>query len=716
MASYDPYPALALLATRFLHPRRDIMFTMRPITGLLAFSLMLASPQPRPPQTEKTPVREILHRITLTDEYRWLEDQQSPATRKWIEAQHGHTRKILDGIAGRGALRTRLEELIRIERVSPPAARQGRYFLLKRGAREEQFAIFMRQGLNAVDQLLVDPKSLSKDHTSSVTIDGIAKDGSLLAYGIQQGGKDERIVKVLQVNTREHLRDELPEGKWSDISFTPDKKRFFYSTYGGKDPRVKEHILGTPVSSDREIFGQGYGESHIPVCEVSHDGRFLLITVYVGSSGDVTELWVKDLERDTPPTPVNKGVQAAFLGEIHQGRLYVATNWKAPNWRVLALNLAEGPEAKWTQVVGESTAVLESMRVAGGRLLLHYLENVQSRLSVYSLDGRQERDVALPAAGVVKGMVTDPTSSESFFLFMSMHIPQQIYRLDTATGATSLWYRLNVPIETGNFVVKQVWYRSKDGTRVPMFLLHRKDLVQDGNNPVLVTGYGGFNVSLTPDFSATAVAWAERGGVYAIANLRGGGEFGESWHKAGMLANKQNVFDDFQAALEFLVAEKYTRPGRLAVHGTSNGGLLVGALLTQRPELVQAVYCGFPLLDMVRYHQFLVAKFWVPEYGSSDDAQQFSYLLKYSPYHHIKAGTNYPAVMIKSGDFDTRVDPLHARKMAARLQAANGGDRPVLLHYDVKAGHAGGLSATQSIDTTVDMLSFLFWQLGVSLR
>jgi prolyl oligopeptidase len=689
---------------------------MRPITGLLAYSLMLASPQPKPPQTDKVPVRETLHGIALTDEYRWLEDQQSPSTRKWIEAQHGHTRKVLDGIAGRSALRTRLEDLIRIERVSPPAARQGRYFLLKRGAREEQFAIFMRQGLNSVDQLLVDPKSLSKDHTSSVTIDGISKDGSLLAYGIQQGGKDERTVKLLQVSTREHLRDKLPEGKWSDISFTPDKKRFFYSTYGGKNPRVKEHILGTPVSADREIFGQGYGETHIPVCEVSHDGRFLLITVYVGSSGDVTELWVKDLERDTPPRPINKGVQAAFLGEIYQGRLYVATNWKAPNWRVLAMSLAQGPEAKWTEVVGESTAVLDSVRVAGGRLVLHYLENVQSRLSVYSLDGRRERDVALPAAGVVKGMVTDPASSESFFLFMSMHIPQQIYRLDTATGATSLWYRLNVPIETGNFVVKQVWYRSKDGTRVPMFLLHRKDLVQDGNNPVLVTGYGGFNVSLTPDFSATAVAWAERGGVYAIANLRGGGEFGEAWHKAGMLANKQNVFDDFYAALEFLVAEKYTRPGRLAVHGTSNGGLLVGALLTQRPELVQAVYCGFPLLDMVRYHQFLVAKFWVPEYGSSDDAQQFSYLLKYSPYHHVKAGTKYPAVMIKSGDFDTRVDPLHARKMAARLQAASGGDRPILLHYDVKAGHAGGLSATQSIDTTVDMLSFLFWQLGVSLR
>lgn len=692
------------------------MLTLRPLIGLLACLLMLASPLPKPPQTGRTPVRETLHGVTLTDDYRWLEDQQSPSTRKWIEAQYEYTRKMLDGIAGRRALQTRLGELIRVERVSPPAARQGRYFLLKRGAQEEQFAIFVRQGLNGADQLLVDPKSLSKDNTSSVTIDGISKDGSLLAYGIQQGGKDERAVRVLQVSTRKHLKDELPEGKWSDISFTPDKKRFFYSTYGGKNPRVREHVLGTTASADREIFGQGYGESHIPVCEVSHDGRYLLITVYVGSSGDVTELWVKDLERDTPPRPINKGVQAAFLGEIYQDRLYVATNWKAPNWRALVKDLAKGPEAQWTELVGESTAVLDSLRVAGGRLILHYLDNVQSRLSVHSLDGKRQHDVTLPAAGVVKGIVTDPASTEAFFLFMSLHIPQQIYSLDTVTGASSLWYRLNVPIETGDFVVKQVWCRSKDGTRIPMFLLHRKDLARDGNNPVLVTGYGGFNVSLTPDFSATAVAWAERGGVYAIANLRGGGELGEAWHKAGMLANKQNVFDDFYAALEFLVAQKYTRPGRLAVHGTSNGGLLVGALLTQRPDLVQAIYCGFPLLDMVRYHKFLVAKFWVPEYGSSDDAQQFGYLFKYSPYHHVKAGTAYPAVMIKSGDFDTRVDPLHARKMVAKLQAASAGGKPILLHYDVKAGHAGGLSATQSIDTTVDMLSFLFWQLGVSLR
>lgn len=692
------------------------MFGMRPIPGLLACSIMLASSLPKPPATEKRPVRETVHGVTLTDEYRWLEDQQSPATRQWIGAQHGHTRMLLDAIPGRDALRRRLEELIRVERVSPPAARQGSYFLLKRAAQEEQFAIFVRQGLNAADRLLVDPKSLSRDQTSSVTIDDISKDGSLLAYGIQQGGKDERSIRVLQVATGEHLRDELPEGKWSDISFTPDKKRFFYSTYGAKNPRVKEHILGRPVSEDREIFGAGYGEQHIPVCQVSHDGRYLLITVYVGSSGDVTELWVKDLTQDTPPRLMNKDIPAAFLGEIYQGRLFAATNWQAPNWRVLAMDLTGEPDAKWTEVVGESTAVLDSMRVAGGKLALHYLENVQSRLSLYSLEGKRGTDVTLPAPGVVKGMVTDPISSEVFFLFMSMHIPQQIYRLDTATGTASLWYRLQVPIEPGNFVVKQVWYRSKDGTRVPMFLLHRKDLVQDGNNPVLITGYGGFNVSLTPDFSATAVAWAERGGVYAIANLRGGGEFGEAWHKAGMQADKQNVFDDFYACIEFLVAEKYTRPQKVSVHGTSNGGLLVGALLTQRPELVQAVYCGFPLLDMVRYHKFLVAKFWVPEYGSSDDPKQFSYLLKYSPYHHVKVGTNYPAVMLKSGDFDTRVDPLHARKMAAKLQAATTGERPVVLHYDVKAGHAGGLSATQSIDTTVDMLSFLFWQLGASLR
>lgn len=689
----------------------------RLVAPLALLSLLLsAAIMKTPPKSKKVPVTEILHGVSIVDDYRWLEDQHSPATRAWIAAQQRYTKSVLDGIPGRQALRQRLAQLIRTERVSAPVARGGRYFLLKRGASEEQYAIYVREGLAGNDRLLINPKTLSADNTVSVSIEGVSKDGSLLAYGIQQGGKDEKRIRLLDVTKGEHLPDELPEGKWSDVSFAPDKQRFFYSTYGGKNPRVKEHRLGHAVSQDRELFGAGYGEQHIPVCSVSADGKYLLITVYVGAAGDVTELWVKDLVTDTPPKPLTQGFEAAFFGEIHNGTLYAATNWKATRWRVLRTTLTGAAAGEWQEIVGESTGVLESMRVAGGKLLLHYLENVQSRLSVHALDGTHQHDVALPAAGVVKGLVTEPEDAEAFLLFMSMHIPQQIYRLDMNSAATTLWYQLNVPIDTQQLVVRQLWFSSKDGTRVPMFLLHRKDLKYDGNNPTLVTGYGGFNVAMTPDFSPLAVTWAERGGVYAIANLRGGSEFGEDWHRAGMLANKQNVFDDLYAGLEYLIREKITQSSRLAVHGTSNGGLLVGALITQRPELVQAIYCGFPLLDMVRYHRFLVAKFWVPEYGSSDDATQFRYLYAYSPYHHVKPGVKYPAVMLKSGDFDTRVDPLHARKMTALLQAATASDRPVILHYDTKAGHSGGLSATQTIDTTVDMLSFLLWQVGAGLK
>ncbi len=694
------------------------------LVPMILFPLMAAdSPNLKKPKTERVVVEETLHGVKVADPYRWLEDQQSPATRAWIDEQNKYTRKLLDPIRGREAIAKRLGELLRVETVLIPVERGGRYFYRRRPANREQPLILMRETLSGEDKVLVDPDKLSADHTASARISSISDDGKLLAYAVQQGGKDEIAVRFLEVDTGRHLEDALPEGKWSDVNLTPDKKRFYYASLGGDNPRIRMHEMGTPFSSDKAIFGEGYGAEHIMYPEVSENGRWLLITVYHGSAGDAVDLWVQDLSAGGPIRPVAKGIRASFSGAFAGDRLMVNTNWNAPRRRVLAIDLpplfeGENPPApapdRWREIVPESkTATVDGISLAGHKIFVRYLENVQSRIRVYDAGGKYEREIELPAIGSASDIFGRWNSSEAFYNFTSFHVPSLIYRLDTGKGVSEMWFKQPVPIESSDFVLDQQWFQSKDGTRVPMFLLHKKGLQRDGNRPVLMTGYGGFNVSMTPAFSAMAVAWAELGGVFALPNLRGGSEFGEDWHEGGMRLRKQNVFDDFIGAAEFLIREKYTNPKRLAITGRSNGGLLVGAALTQRPDLYQAVICGYPLLDMIRYQKFLVARFWVPEYGSSEDPEQFRYLLSYSPYQNVKAGTDYPAVLFVTGDADTRVDPLHARKMTALLQWATSSKRPVALLYDVKAGHSGGQSATKSIEETTDTLSFLMKQLDV---
>ncbi|HZU32756.1 MAG TPA: prolyl oligopeptidase family serine peptidase, partial [Candidatus Angelobacter sp.] len=390
--------------------------------------------------------------------------------------------------------------------------------------------------------------------------------------------------------------------------------------------------------------------------------------------------------------------------------------WKAPKWRCLEVDLKNpGTPEKWREVIPEGDAVLEGVSAVGGKLVARTIQNVLPHLRVLEPSGKLVREIQLPSLGSVSEPTGRWNSNEAFYSFTSYHIPTTIYRYDLATGKQAVWSQLKVPFDSSKYEVKQVWYPSKDGTKIPMFLAHAKGLKLDGNNPVLLGGYGGFNVSSTPAFSALAAEWMAHGGVFAVANLRGGGEFGEAWHHAGMLEKKQNVFDDFIAAAEWLIQNKYTTPAKLAIRGGSNGGLLVGAVMTQRPDLFGAVICSYPLLDMIRYQYFLVARYWVPEYGSSENPEQFKYIYAYSPYHHVKAGTKYPAVLFISGDSDTRVAPLHARKMTALMQSATAGsDKPILLHYDTTAGHSGGTPVGKQIENTTDELSFLFWQLGMS--
>ena len=675
--------------------------------------LWAQQPAPKtPPETRRDNTREVLHGVEISDPYRWLEDQKSPETRAWIDAQNEYTQSILGALPGREQLKRRLTALLKIDTIGLPRARAGRYFFSKRRADQDLSAIYTRKGLEGEDEVLIDPHPMSSDHTTSVTLLNVSADGVLVAYGVRQGGEDEIEVRLHSVDARMDLPDRLPRGRIWGVSLRPDKRGFYYTRFGTEGPRVYYHKIGTKPALDIEIFGGGYGPGKIIVSELSEDGRTLLITVAHGSAADKTEIYTVDVANNRPAVPVVNDIEARFGGEIGGDTLFLQTNWEAPHGRILAVDLENPAREEWREIVPESEAVIQGFSLAGGKLFVNYLEDVRSRVRVFTPEGEHVRNIEFPTLGTVSGVSGRWGSQEAFFVFTSFHVPTTIYRTDAAEGGQEIWAQLQVPIDSADLEVKQVWYESKDGTRVPMFLVHRKGLPLHGANPTLLTGYGGFNLSRTPRFSSTAVAWAERGGVYAVANLRGGGEFGEEWHRAGMREKKQNVFDDFIAAAEWLIENGYTNPSKLAIRGRSNGGLLVGAALTQRPELFQAVVCAYPLLDMLRYHKFLVARFWVPEYGSSEDPEQFDYLRAYSPYHQVEPGTDYPAVLLITGDSDTRHAPLHARKMAALLQSATGSERPVLLHYDTKAGHSGGLPVSKQIENSTDWLSFLLWQLG----
>jgi prolyl oligopeptidase len=686
-------------------------------TYALLSALLLVGPAtgvPPPPATERDEVRETLHGVEVVDPYRWLEDQESPKTRAWIDAQSRYTRSVLATVPGRERLEQRLGELLRVETYGFPTERGGRYFFMKRAADQDLSVLHVRAGEKGPDEVLLDPHAWSPDHTTSIALLDVSEDGSRVVYGIRKGGEDELTVKVLDVAARKDLPDTLPRARYSGVSLTPDGKVLYYSRREKEGPRVFRHVLGEGAAADTKVFGDGYGPEKLITAGISDDGRWLTMTVLHGSAPRQTEVYYQDLRAPGPVRTLVNDVEAWFYPEVSPGRLYLRTNWNAPRGRVLAVDLERPAREQWKEVVAQGRGVIQGLSLAGGKLFVRTLEDVRSRVRIHGADGAPAGEIAFPALGTVSSVQGRWASPTAFFSFTSYHVAPAIHRYDVRTGSRSDWAVPKVPFDSGRYEVRQEWYPSKDGTRVPMFLVHRKGLPRPGDHPTLLTGYGGFTQSQTPAFSPKAAAWVEAGGVYALPNLRGGGEFGEEWHRAGMLDKKQNVFDDFVAAGEWLVKNGYTSPARLAISGGSNGGLLVGAAMTQRPDLFAAVVCSYPLLDMVRYHQFLVAGYWVPEYGSAADPRQFPYLHAYSPYHRVKAGVPYPAVLFITGDSDTRVAPLHARKMAALMQSSNGSGKPVLLQYDTRAGHSsGGKPVALAIEDLRDELSFLFWQLGV---
>jgi prolyl oligopeptidase len=685
------------------------------VAGAVVCACVWAAPKVTPPPTRTDNVTETIHGVKITDPYRWLEDQKSPETRAWITAQAAFTRSFLDVLPGRPGIKDKLAGLMKVETMGPPVHRGNNYFFTRRLATEVRSSICVRDGLNGKDEVLVSPESVSSDQNVSVSMAGVSDDGTILAYGVRFGGEDEHDVRLLDLRTRKLLPDGLPRGRYFGFDLKNDNSGFYYSRFVEKQgSRVYYHAMGTPATADREIFGKGFDADHNVWCSLSEDGRYLAIGVSLGVPPRKVDIYVQDVAAGTPPRTIVNDVEADFRPDFGGDFLYLQTNWKAPNWRVLRVDLKSPARENWKEVVPETAQPIESISLAAGRLFASYLENVITRVKQFDTDGKSLGDLKLPGIGTAGTPFGRWKEDEVFFTFTSFTDPSTTWRASPSTGKQDLWFRPKVPVRPEDFEVKQVWYESKDKTKIPMFLVYRKGLVLDGKRPTMLYGYGGFTQSMTPAFSASAATWASMGGVFALANLRGGGEFGESWHRAGMFEKKQNVFDDFIAAAEWLIASKYTSPAQLVIRGGSNGGLLVGAALTQRPDLFNTVLCGAPLLDMLRYQKFKVGSWWAAEYGSADDAKQFEYLYKYSPYHNVHKGVKYPAVMFITGDSDTRVDPLHARKMAALLQTSTGSDNPVLLRYETEGGHTGSGSVDKMIDQTVDEISFAASRTGLT--
>ncbi|HWZ97834.1 MAG TPA: prolyl oligopeptidase family serine peptidase [Candidatus Dormibacteraeota bacterium] len=695
---------------------RSILRVCIALLGFVLYAVAGNAQQPAakcPPATAVKNVHDAYASADIVDPYRWLEDQNSPETRAWIDQEQKCTDAALSPLPGRAAIAKRMSELLHTDTLGTPTERGGYYFFTKRLANEDLSKIYVRRGANAPDEVLIDPLPWSKDHSASATIEGISKDGKLLFYGRREGGQDEVTVHILNLDTKTDLPEVLPRANYFSMEITPDNKSVYYVRVTDNGPRLYHHVMGTDVAKDKLLYGENLGKDKILAVNLSDDGNYLAYLVVYGSGSERTDAYLQDLKAGGPVKPIVNDLVALSYPQWGGNTIYLQTNWKAPLWHVYAVSPTDLAREHWKEVIPETKVKLESITPAGGKLIAVYTKNAASDAKLFDSDGKNEKALSLPTIGSVFSVSGRWETPELFYSFDTFNKPQTTYRYDLAKNEQTVWAENKVPFDGSKYDVEQVWYQSKDKTRVPMFLFHKKGLALDGNNPALLTGYGGFNSSETPYFSSLYALWVERGGVLAWASLRGGGEFGEDWHRAGMMEKKQNVFDDFISAAEYLIANKYTNSSKLSIYGVSNGGLLVGAALTQRPDLFQAVICGYPLLDMLRYQKFMDGPYWVPEYGSSEKPEQFSYLRAYSPYHNVEKGKKYPATLFITGDGDTRVAPLHARKMSALLQASSGSDRPILLLYDTKSGHSGGRPINKIIEEDTDIFSFLFWQLRV---
>jgi prolyl oligopeptidase len=696
---------------------------------LAALVIMMVSMAQAPfkyPPAHKADVVDTYHGTRVPDPYRWLEDADAPATMKWVDAQNALTRSFIDGPA-RDTLEKRLTLLHDYPRTSVPTKRGARYFFTHNTGQQNQAVLYVQEGLRGERRVLLDPNALAADGTAALTALGINDDGTLAAYGISKSGSDRQEIFVRDVKTATDSPDRIKWAKFTTIAWLKDSSGFYYTRFPepGKVPagdenyfsKVYFHRLGDDQAKDPLVY-ERTGEADREVIfavNITDDGKTLVITAFQGSS-DKTEVFWMDaatgMKAGAQPSPIFTGFRASYqFADAVGQRLFFQTDDGAPMGRVVAVDL---PRTNPIPIVPETTDKLNTSGIVHKTLVLSYLHNASGQIRLFGLDGAPKGEIPLPAIGSITGMSGRTEDDELFYGFTSFTYPPASYRYDFTTGKVTDFARSPAPISPSVYETRQVWFPSKDGTKVSMFLVHRTGIAIDGNRPVLLSGYGGFNISLTPEFDPGDFVLLDRGGIYALVNLRGGGEYGEAWHQAGMFEKKQNVFDDFIAAAEWLVANKYTTPARLAIEGGSNGGLLVGAVMVQRPELVGAVLCRVPVADMLRYDKFTVGRFWISEYGTADDPKQFPFLFKYSPLHNVKDGVAYPATLVTTADTDDRVAPGMAKKFAARLQAATAGPAPILIRVETKAGHGAGKPLTKVIEEKADLYAFVFKVLGVS--
>ncbi|AEP11845.1 prolyl oligopeptidase family serine peptidase [Chloracidobacterium thermophilum] len=672
------------------------------------------------PPSKKVEQVDDYHGIKVADPYRWLEDADSPETKAWVEAQNKVTFGFLESIPERARLRERLTQLWNYEKFGVPFREGDRYFFTRNDGLQNQSVLYVgRTPDDPQARVLLDPNTLSADGTVALTNYAVSDDGKLLAYGLATAGSDWNEWRVRNVETGEDLPDRLQWVKFSGASWTKDGRGFFYSRYDEPKEgnllqstnyyqKLYYHRVGTPQSADELVYERrdhkewGFGGY------VTDDGRYLGIVVTMGTSPK-NLFFYKDLTN--PEAKVVELIPdfiADFTPVGNDGTtFYFRTDWEAPRGRLIAIDATRPERANWREIIPQSRDTLEAVRWVGGRFIALYLSDAKTQVRMFDREGKFVQEIALPGIGTAVGFGGKPEATETFYAFTSFTQPTSIYRYDFATGKSTLLRQPKVAFDPGAYVTQQVFYKSKDGTRIPMFIVHRKGLKQDGKNPTLLYGYGGFNISLTPSFSPARIAWLEMGGVLAIPNLRGGGEYGEEWHQAGTKLKKQNVFDDFIAAAEWLIREKYTQPARLAIQGGSNGGLLVGACMTQRPELFGAALPAVGVLDMLRFNKFTIGWAWESDYGSPQNPEEFKALYAYSPLHNLKPGTRYPATLITTADHDDRVVPAHSFKFAAALQAAHKGDAPVLIRIETRAGHGAGKPTSKLIEETADVWAFL---------
>ncbi len=691
---------------------------------LVAVLAVVAGAGAQPPATRTVGHVDELHGVKVADPYRWLENETDPEVLQWVEAQNAHSRSYFDRFAERKAILSRLKELSSVASSSAPSVVNGRYFFSRHEGLKNHSVLYVRKGSHTAEPtVLLDPNTFSADGTVALDWRSISPDGSLIAYGKSSSGDEKSTLYIKDVQTGKYLPDTIPHTRYCGIAWRKDSRSFVYTRYpapgevaeGDEDyyRKVYEHRLGGDWKKDRLIVGDLSTKEEMLGPYANSTNEWLLLSRSVDWSKN--DLYFRAADGRESFRPIAVGLDGKVNADLIDGKLYIHTNVGAARYRIVTADPKQpGPE-HWKTLIPEPGpgGVITSFTVIDRKLVVSMRDDAHSRIVIHGLDGKLIDEVKLPTLGSVGGVSGEWDGGEFFFGFSSFAYPPANFRYDMRTRKLECIDRMEIDVDPKRYETKQVWFTSRDGTKVPMFVVSKTGIELNGKNPTLLYGYGGFDISITPRFRKGLFVWLDRGGVYASANLRGGGEFGKKWHLEGRRDKKQNVFDDFIAAGEALVERGYTNPRKLAIYGGSNGGLLVGACMVQRPNLFRAVVCAVPLLDMLRYHNFSIARLWIPEYGSADDPEQFKWLHAYSPYHHVKPATSYPATLFMTAMSDSRVNPLHAWKMSALLQSQTTSDRPILLRTETKAGHGAGKPLSKRLEADADRWTFLMNELGM---